>query len=351
MAGMNQSGSTFSKLASRLTALSAAALLSVAAVGCFVGGWFGGGLPQIAYVSSPGGAAGVWVHDPAAADSVRMSGRNAIAGHPRWSPGQAFLAWVSAEADDIRLMLYDALAGDTTMLVGDLDPEQPPVWSPDGAHIAYVSDADGDYDIYMIDLETRTPTRLTFSAERERIGDWSPDGRWLVFTESGRDGLLLRNPDGVNRISLTDGADSAAVWSPKGDRIAFLRDTGDGRDVYVLRPTDSGDWTRDTEELAVSGMLGDEFSPSWSADGRRIAFVHRGAEPSEIYSVLVDGKDQKQLTHNRVDDLSPVWASTGDMIVFVSYAYGNAEILYMNGDGADQLRITANDHPDTSPDW
>ena len=172
-----------------------------------------------------------------------------------------------------------------------------------------------------------------------------------MFTEVGRDGLLLRNPEGVNRIPLTDGADSDPVWSPKGDRIAFLRQTDWGRDLYVLRPTKSGNWVEGTDEVTVSGLDEDEFEPSWSLDGRRIAFAARDKDQSEIYTVLVDGTDRRRLTHNRVDDLSPVWSATGDRIVFVSYAYGNAEILYMNGDGGEQKRITTNDHTDTDPDW
>ena len=327
-----------------------AAVLSAAALGCFVGGWFGGDLPRVAHLSNPSGDAQVWIYDANSGESVRVSGRNSEARHPRWSNEQQFLAWVTVGSPG-QLMVYDSANGDVSMLVAAVDDTQPPVWSPDGGRIAYVSDAEGESDIYMVDLTTRQPTRLTFGDAEERVGDWSPDGEWLVFTEVGRDGLLLRNPEGVNRIPLTDGADSDPVWSPKGDRIAFLRQTDWGRDLYVLRPTKSGNWVEGTDEVTVSDLDEDEFEPSWSLDGRRIAFAARDEAQSEIYTVLVDGTDRRRLTHNRVDDLSPVWSATGDRIVFVSYAYGNAEILYMNGDGGGQKRITTNDHTDTDPDW
>ena len=77
---------------------------------------------------------------------------------------------------------------------------------------------------------------------------------------------MLRNPTGVNLIELTDGEDDNPVWSPKGDRIAFLRDSGEGYDIYVLRPTKE-DWADDTDELAVADAEYDETDPSWSADG------------------------------------------------------------------------------------
>ncbi len=320
------------------------------ASGCFVGNWFGGGgLQPVAYISSEDGESEVWIdrHD---GDPTNVSPRNANAQSLSWAPGQTHLAWVEGGSVGL-LMLHNVETGETELLVSDVDEDQPPVWAPDADRIAYVSDSEGTPDIYMVQLDTKQETRLTFSDERERIGDWSPDGQWLVFTERGRDGLLLRNPTGVNLIELTDGPDTNPVWSPKGDRIAFLRDTGDGNDVYVLRPTDSDDWADDTDEVAVSDDLYDETDPAWSADGRRLAFVVHFDDQSEIFTVLVDGSERSQLTYNTADDLMPEWSAEGDKIAFVSYAYGNAEILYMERDGSDQTRITSSERADSHPDW
>ena len=323
----------------------------LAASGCFVGNWFGGGnMPTVAYISSDGETSQVWIIQPGEDEPINISPRNAQAKSVRWSPEQRQLAWV-AGGDVPLLMLYDVESGDTELLVSGVDENQPPVWAPEADRIAYVSDAEGSPDIYMVEIATGGQTRLTFSDERESVGDWSPDGQWLVFTEAGRDGLLLRNPTGVNLIELTDGSDSSPVWSPKGDRIAFLRDTGLGHDLYVLRPTKSDDWADDTDEVAVARTEYDETAPSWSADGRSLAFVVNYDDQSEIFTVRVDGSDRKQLTYNTADDLMPDWSHQGDLIVFVSYAYGNSEILYMKGDGDEQTRLTTSDDMDSQPRW
>ena len=324
--------------------------LSAGALGCFAGDWFGSDLPAVAYTVGDDGAGQIWVREPRDNEPVRISPRNSDAHFPQWSPGQNYLAWVSRTAKS-ELVVYEAETGQTKTLVSGVEGTQPPVWAPGSDRIAYVSDEDGDPDIYMVELTSGKKTRLTFNPARESIGDWSPEGEWIVFTESGHDGLLLRNPDGVNRIELTDGPDSQPVWSPKGDRIAFLRESDEGRDVYVLRPTNSDDWTDDTDEVSVSDTEHDESTPAWSAGGRHLAFVVHFDEQSEIFRVNVDGSDRQRLTQNTADDLMPVWSETGDKIAFVSYAYGNAEILYMNGDGSEQMRLTSNDAMDTQPDW
>ena len=335
---------------SRFLCLTFCLAVALSLSGCFVGNLFGGDLPAIAYVVSDDDGAQAWVQQPGEDEAARISSLSADARMPRWSPDQTKIAWISV-GNKTELMLYDVDTEGVTSLVSNVDAEQPPIWAPESDRIAYVSDEDGDPDIYMVTLEGKRETRLTFSPERELVGDWSPDGEWLVFTEYGKDGLFLRNPNGVNRIELTAGPDTDPVWSPKGDRIAFLRSDDGARDVYVLRPTNSDNWADDTDEVAVADDEHDEFSVAWSADGRRLAFVVRFDDQAEIFSVLVDGSERRRLTQNTEDDLMPVWSAGEDRIAFVSYAYGNAEILYMNADGTEQMRLTVNDAMDTHPDW
>ena len=62
--------------------------------------------------------------------------------------------------------------------------------------------------------------------------------------------------------------------------------------------------------------------PSWSPDGKRIAFSSDRDGNYEIYLMEVDGNNQQRLTDNDFFDTSPSWSSDGKRIVFMSLAGG-----------------------------
>jgi TolB protein len=75
-----------------------------------------------------------------------------------------------------------------------------------------------------------------------------------------------------------------------------------------------------------------DWNPSWSPDGKRIAFQsdRKGdLENFDIYVMGADGMNQQKLTNNRAWDGSPSWSPDGERIVFWSDRDGNADIYVM----------------------
>jgi TolB protein len=157
-------------------------------------------------------------------------------------------------------------------------------WSPDGKHLVYTGGRNEEYDIYRIASDgSGEEVKLTDTKGLDDGPEYSPDGKYIYFnsTRSGLMQLWRMSPDGKNPERMTN--DELNNWfphlSPDGKRIAFL---SFGRDVepsdhpyykhaYIrLMPAEGG---HARVVAYVYGGQGTINVPSWSPDGRRLAFV------------------------------------------------------------------------------
>ncbi len=136
------------------------------------------------------------------------------------------------------------------------------------------------------------------------------------------------------------------VIGPAMGRIAYMaKDDADATwDVWLMRG-DGSDPQRLTDDPA------DDMSPTWSADGKFLAFVSDRDGHREIYVMKADGTQQINLTHHPSEDWTPAWSPDGTSIAFSSYRDGNWEIYVMAADGSDPMRLTFDSAADYGPCW
>jgi len=104
-------------------------------------------------------------------------------------------------------------------------------------------------------------------------------------------------------------------------------------------------------QLRVRQLRGRLWSPTYSPDGQRIAFVHDTRGRGQIYVVNEDGTDAVNVSNNAFCDRSPVWSPDGAKIAFVSDREGDWDIFTMSADGTDQRRLAGNAGLDRAPAW
>jgi TolB protein len=190
----------------------------------------------------------------------------------------------SAEDGDESIVYVLPTEGGTPKRVTPRGPSYLHGWSPDGRFLVYTGGRDGDYDIYRIPVEGGDEFRLTDAPGLDDGPEYSPDGRRIYFNSSRTGAMRIWRmaPDGSGQQPVTSGAfhDWFPHLSPDGERIVFLSFRKDVaaddhpfyKPVYIrMMPTDGS--IAPKVIAYVYGGQGTINVPSWSPDGKRIAFV------------------------------------------------------------------------------
>lgn len=276
-----------------------------------------GGLPgiaqtQIAYVSTKSGNKEIWTMDYDGANQRQLTHLKSVALTPRWSPDATRIAFTCFVAfrgvTSSQICIYSTASERLISFPRYRGTNSSPAWSPDGAEIAFMSSQLGDPQLFTADADGGHLKRITFAVGVNTSPAWNPKtGKQIVFVSDrgGEPLLYLANSDGTD-VQKLDTPDKGYVidpaWSPNGQLVAFSWRRPSGNfDIYVMDIVSRQivELTRDT---------GRNERPSWAPDGRHLVFESTRTGTRQIWTMLADGSEPRQLTYSGQNE-SPNWSS------------------------------------------
>jgi Tol biopolymer transport system component/DNA-binding winged helix-turn-helix (wHTH) protein len=268
-----------------------------------------------------------------------------------------------------------------------------PIWSPDGRYIAFLHNGHNEPSgIFLVPALGGPPRKVHEFVQNPKCKpalSWSPDGKFLVFSEQ-----LGDQPASVKQLALEDlsvrqlsdppvpsAGDWSAQFSPDGKSIAFIRDTKDVDDIYVM-PASGGTprrltfdnrlmvglaWTPDSKELIFSSNRGASwglwrisalggaaerlsvgsdgaYMPDLSLRGHRLLYAS-GFWNENIWRIPIGpshrlGKPERLIFSIGVEE-GPQYSPDGKRIAFQSGRSGSFEIWRADADGANPMQLTS----------
>jgi TolB protein len=254
---------------------------------------------QIFYVSSRGGHKEIWAMDYDGANQHPVTTLGSISLSPHISPDGSRLAFSSftGSAWEIRMFSFDLNRMVSFPRFGGTNTT--PSWSPDGKRLAFSSSRSGHSELYVVDQSGGNLHRITDTRGPNVSPTWNrKTGSEIAWASKRGDvpQIFVMGADGTNAQQVTDqGYAISPAWSPNGQFLVFswMRRYGPGapgsQDLYIMDVANK-QWVQLTHDGGRNDF------PSWSPDGRHIVFQSNRSGSLQIWTMLADGTDQKQLT-------------------------------------------------------
>ena len=246
---------------------------------------------------------------------------------------------------------------------GDSD-NYSPTFSPDGTQIAFASFRTDNGEVYLMDLNGHIRQRVTYTTD---FNDSSPTflttPNYLFYSsepKSSREVKVVIQSSGSTPIyagfnlthihskitrqvlAVSFGA-RVPRTSPVGDQVVYESNTDGNLELYLLdlAGVDLDVFMpEDIDPKRITFNETDDGSPTFFPDGKRIMFVSSRNEVNQLYTIDIDGQNERHFNPSGYDCYNPTVSPDGKTIAYVSAMDGDWEIYLIDADGKNDRRVT-----------
>ena len=297
----------------------------------------------------------LFIYDLATADVKLISDSPRACRDAMWIGSTIF--YNSDKDGKFNLYAYDIGSGKTTQVTKNRDWDIRWPSSDDKDRIIY--ERDGELEI--MDLGSKKTTKLNIAVpddginKRKRqafVGNQvssfalSPKGERALFEARGDIFTVPIEKGGTRNLTRSSNAhDKSPSWSPDGKTIAFISDKSGEEELWFAAQDGST-----APEQMTNGSTGQRYTPKWSSDGKKIAF---GDKDGKVYVFSVATKDLKIITdapNGGIFDYD--WSPKGNFLAYSMQSRNGMSAVYVwNAEDGKNYRVTPEMFSSNNPTW
>lgn len=292
---------------------------------------------------------------------LKTNGARLISDGPRASRDAMWIGdavYYNSDKDGkFNLYEYDTDSGKTAQITKNRDWDIRWPSSDDQGRIIY--ERDGEIEILAVDSKKATKLNITVPDDgihkrrrqvsvANQISSYalSPKGERALFSARGDIFTAPIEKGGVRNLTKSSTAnDRFPTWSPDGKQIAFISDKSGEDEVWIA----AQDGSTPAEQFST-GSKGQRYSPSWSSDGKKIAF---GDKDGRVYVLTVATKQLQQIAdapNGLILDYD--WSPKGNFIAYSMQGRNGMSAVHIWSTAENKsYRVTPEMFGASSPAW
>jgi TolB protein len=263
---------------------------------------------RIIYVSDRSGNREIYAMDYDGTNQKQLTAYRSTSMMPAISPDGRLVAFTTYAGGNPQIRVHSVEGGRRLSFYNPVSSVvETPEFTPDGKQMMFAAAIDGWVQLCIADVDGGNMRRVSNVRAIEVSPRINPkNGREVLFISgrSGKQQLWLMNLDGGAPERLTTGEGDVAnpSWSPDGQFIAFAWTRGYEPGNFNIFVMD----VAKRQPIQLTHGVGRNENPFWAPDGLHLVYSSMRGRSTQIFTMLVDGTNVKQLT-TQGNNLQPVW--------------------------------------------